>query len=56
MSETTIQITMTAAEDGDPKKKRFVTVAVPHEALGTAMAAASSTARPSDRNGPKLVS
>ncbi len=56
MSETTIQITMTAAEDGDPEKKRFVTVAVPREALVAALAVAGSTARPSDRKGPKLVS
>ena len=56
MSEATIQITMTAAEDGDPEKKRFVTVAVPREALVTALAAVGSTSRPSDRKGPKLVS
>ncbi len=56
MSETTIQITMTAAENGDPEKKRFVTVAVPREALVAALAVAGSTARPSDRKGPKLVS
>ena len=56
MSETTIQITMTADEAGDPEKKRFVTVAVPREALVAALAAAGSTARPSDRMGPKLIS
>ena len=56
MSETTIQITMTADEDGDPEKKRFVTVAVPREALVAALAAAGSTTRPNDRKGPKLIS
>ena len=56
MSETTIQITMTAAENGDPEKKRFVTVTVPREAFVTALAAAGTTATPSGRTGPKLVS
>ena len=54
MSETTIQITMTADEDGDPEKKRFVTVAVPREALVTALAAAGSTIRPSARRAARL--
>ena len=56
MSATTIQITMTAAQHGDPEKKRFVTVAVPREALVTALAAAGSTAKSSDTKGPRLVS
>jgi len=56
MSATTIQITMTADEDGDPDNKRFVTVTVPREALITALAAAGSTAKRGDRTKPKLVS
>ena len=56
MSATTVQITMTAAEDGDPERKRFVTVAVPREALVAALATAGSTASLGDRQKPKLVS
>lgn len=55
ISATTIQITMTAAESGDPEKKRFVTVVVPREALITALAAAGSTARSADRPKPRIV-
>ena len=55
MSETTIQITMMAADHGDLEKKRFVTVAVPRKALVTALAAACSTAKSSDQKGPRLV-
>lgn len=56
MSATTIQITMTADEDGDPDNRRFVTIAVPREALITALAAAGRTAKQGDRTNPKLVS
>jgi hypothetical protein len=42
MSATTVQITMTAADPGDPAKGRFVTVAIPRDALATAMAAAAA--------------
>jgi hypothetical protein len=41
---TTIQITMTAADPGDPVKGPYVTVALPRDALTAAMA--SATARP----------
>jgi hypothetical protein len=39
---TTIQITMTAADPGDPVKGRYVTVALPRDALTAAMASASA--------------
>ena len=55
MSATTIQITMTATEDRDPEKNRFVTVTVPREALIAALAAAGSTAKSGNRNGPTRV-
>ncbi len=42
MSATTVQITMTAADPGDPAKGRFVTVAIPRDALAAAMAAAAA--------------
>ena len=44
MSDATVQITMTAADPGDPAKGRFVTVAIPRDALAAAMAA--TAARP----------
>jgi hypothetical protein len=55
MSSTVIQITMTAADPGDPDKARYLTVALPREALASEMAAAG--ARPvGDRQiGIKLV-
>ena len=56
MSATTIQITMTADEDGDPDTQRFVTVTVPREALITALAAAGRPAKKGDRETPNLVS
>ncbi len=42
MSTATVQITMTAADPGDPAKGRFVTVAMPRDALAAAMAAAAA--------------
>lgn len=42
MSAATVQITMTAADPGDPVKGRFVTVAIPRDALAAAMAAAAA--------------
>jgi hypothetical protein len=42
MSPTTVQITMTAADSGDPAKGRYVTVALPRDALAAAMASASA--------------
>ncbi len=42
MSAATVQITMTAADPGDPAKGRFVTVAIPRDALAAAMAAAAA--------------
>ncbi|MCW6512722.1 hypothetical protein [Lichenifustis flavocetrariae] len=56
MNATTVQITMTAADDDDPEKKRFVTVAVPREALITALAVAGRCAGPGSKQKPKLVS
>ena len=42
MSATTVQITMTAADPGDPAKGRFITVAIPRDALAAAMAVAAA--------------
>ena len=42
MSAATVQITITAADPGDPAKGRFVTVAIPRDALAAAMAAAAA--------------
>ncbi len=42
MSDATVQITMTAADPGDPANGRFVTVAIPRDALAAAMAAAAA--------------
>jgi hypothetical protein len=42
MSAATVQITMTAADPGDPVKGRYVTVALPRDALASAMAAAAA--------------
>ena len=42
MNAAMVQITMTAADSGDPGKGRYVTVALPHEALVSAMAAAAA--------------
>ena len=42
MSAATVQITMTAAEPGDPGKGRFVTIAIQRDALAAAMAAAAA--------------
>ena len=36
MSPTTVQVTMAAADPGDPARCRFVTVALPRNALATA--------------------
>jgi hypothetical protein len=44
MSSATVQVTMTAADPRDAARGRFVTIAVPRDALAAAMAAA--TARP----------
>ena len=42
MSPTIVQITMTVADHGDPAKGRYVTVALPRDALAAAMASASA--------------
>lgn len=42
MSATTVQITMTAADTGDPGRSRYVTIALPRDALASAMAGASA--------------
>ena len=44
MSDATVQITMTAADPGDPANGRFITVAIPRDALAAAMAAARPNA------------
>ena len=42
MSATTVQITMTATGSSDLSRSRYVTVALPREALAAAMAAAAA--------------
>jgi hypothetical protein len=55
MSAATVQITMTAADPGDPGKGRYVTVAVPREALASAMAAAAARPGLNVKLRPQLV-
>ena len=55
MSTTTVQITMTAADPGDPAKGRFVTVAIPRDALAAAMAAAAAQSTADGKPGLRLV-
>jgi len=55
MSAATVQITMTAADPGDPTKGRYVTVALPRDALAAAMAAAAARLGRSVELGPRLV-
>jgi hypothetical protein len=49
---TTIQITMTAA---DPVEGRYLTVALPRDALTAAMASASARPNVNAKRGPRLV-
>jgi hypothetical protein len=42
MSSTTVQIIMTGADSGDLSRARYVTVALPRDALASAMASASA--------------
>jgi hypothetical protein len=56
MSAATVQITMTAADPGDPAKDRFITVALPRDALAAAMAAASARPIANSTPGLRLVS
>jgi hypothetical protein len=56
MSAATVQITMTAADAGDPAKGRFITVALPRDALAAAMAAASTRPIANSKLGLRLVS
>ena len=55
MSTTTVQITMTAADPGDPAKGRFVTVATPRDALAAAMAVAAARPTADGELGLRLV-
>ena len=55
MSPTTVQVTMTAADPGDPARSRFVTVALPRDALAAAMAAAAAHTMAQDELGLRLV-
>jgi hypothetical protein len=55
MSAATVQITMTAADPGDPAKGRYVTVALPRDALAAAMAAAAAGPGVKAKFGPRLV-
>ena len=56
MSSATVQITMTAADPGDPAKGRFITVALPRDALAAAMAAAAARRIANSKPGLRLVS
>jgi hypothetical protein len=47
---------MTAADPGDPAKGRFITVALPRDALAAAMAAASARPIANSTPGLRLVS
>jgi hypothetical protein len=56
MSTETVQITMTATDPGDPAKGRYVTIALPRDALAAAMAAASARPIANKKLGLRLVS
>jgi hypothetical protein len=55
MSATTVQITMTAAGVSDLSKSRYVTVALPRDALAAAMAAAAARPGLNTELGLRLV-
>ena len=55
MNAAMVQITMTAADSGDPGKGRYVTVALPREALVSAMAAAAARPGVNAELGLRLV-
>jgi len=55
MSPTTVQVTMAAADPGDLARSRFVTVALPRDALATAMAAVAAHPMAHDEPGLRLV-
>jgi hypothetical protein len=55
MSPTTVQITVTVADPGDPAKVRYVTVALPRAALAAAMASASARPVADGEIGLRLV-
>jgi len=55
MSPTTVQVTMTALDPGDPARCRFVTVALPRDALAAAMAAAAARPMAHDEIRLRLV-
>jgi hypothetical protein len=55
MSPTIVQITMTAADPGDPAKGRYMTVALPRVALAAAMASASARPVANGELGLQLV-
>jgi hypothetical protein len=54
MSTAMVQITITAADPGDPAKGRFVTVAIPRDALA-AMAAAAARPTADSKLGLRLI-
>jgi hypothetical protein len=55
MSATTIQITMAAADSSDLSRSRYVTVALPRDALACAMAAAAARLGLNTELGLRLV-
>jgi hypothetical protein len=55
MSTATVQITMMAADPGDPIKGRYVTVGLPRDALAAAMAAAAAHPGLDAERGLRLV-
>jgi hypothetical protein len=57
MNPSTVQLTMTVADTReDPTRRRFVTVAVPRDALAAAMAAAAARPVANGKFGLRLVS
>jgi hypothetical protein len=56
MSDMTVQITMTAPDDHNPDRARFVTVTVPREQLVAVMAeAVNRRSKPGDVTGIRVV-
>ena len=57
MNPSTVQLTMTVTDTGeDPTRRRFVTVAVPRDALAATMAAAAARPVANGKFGLRLVS
>ncbi|GAC1485044.1 MAG: hypothetical protein PVSMB9_10920 [Candidatus Dormibacteria bacterium] len=55
MSPATVQVTMTAADPGDPARGRCVTVTLPRDALAAALAAAAARPMANHEGGLRIV-